>query len=55
MFKALSKAFVLEADSIIPKILPQAVKSVEILEGNGGPGTIKKTTFAEGQFLLLLL
>eukprot|EP00257_Ricinus_communis_P025319 XP_025012733.1 major pollen allergen Que a 1-like [Ricinus communis] len=30
------KVFVLEADSIIPKILPQVIKSVEILEGNGG-------------------
>ncbi|KAJ9181863.1 hypothetical protein P3X46_005910 [Hevea brasiliensis] len=42
------KVFVLDADNIIPKILPQAIKSIEILEGNGGPGTIKKTTFAEG-------
>ncbi|KAF2289129.1 hypothetical protein GH714_029033 [Hevea brasiliensis] len=42
------KVFVLDADNIIPQILPQAIKSIEILEGNGGPGTIKKTTFAEG-------
>ncbi|KAF2313852.1 hypothetical protein GH714_018330 [Hevea brasiliensis] len=43
------KVFVLEADTAIPSIVPQAVKSVEIIEGNGGPGTIKKTTFAEGK------
>ncbi|EEF45608.1 major allergen Pru ar 1 [Ricinus communis] len=42
------KVFVLDADNTIPKILPQAIKSIEIIEGNGGPGTIKKTTFAEG-------
>ncbi|KAJ9181862.1 hypothetical protein P3X46_005909 [Hevea brasiliensis] len=42
------KVFVLDADDIIPQILPQVIKSIEILEGNGGPGTIKKTTFAEG-------
>ncbi|KAF2289128.1 hypothetical protein P3X46_005906 [Hevea brasiliensis] len=42
------KVLVLEADDAIPKILPQVVKSVEILEGDGGPGTIKKTNFAEG-------
>ncbi|XP_059627109.1 major allergen Pru ar 1-like [Cornus florida] len=42
------KAFVLDADTLIPKILPQAIKSVEILEGDGGPGTIKLTTFGEG-------
>ncbi|XP_037495255.1 major allergen Pru ar 1 [Jatropha curcas] len=26
----------------------EAIKSIEIIEGNGGPGTIKKTTFVEG-------
>ncbi|KAF2313857.1 hypothetical protein GH714_018362 [Hevea brasiliensis] len=43
------KVFVLEADTAIPKILPQVVKNVEIIEGNGGPGTIKRTSFAEGR------
>ncbi|PRQ39336.1 putative START-like domain, Bet v I type allergen [Rosa chinensis] len=38
----LFKAFVLDADNLIPKIAPQAVKSAEILEGDGGVGTIKK-------------
>ncbi|KAH7844960.1 hypothetical protein Vadar_033712 [Vaccinium darrowii] len=42
------KAFVLEADILIPKILPQAIKSVEILKGDGGAGTIKLITFGEG-------
>ncbi|XP_058212570.1 major allergen Pru ar 1-like isoform X2 [Rhododendron vialii] len=42
------KAFVLDADTLIPKILPQAIKSVEILEGDGGVGTVKLTTFGEG-------
>ncbi|EEF27220.1 major allergen Pru ar 1 [Ricinus communis] len=40
------KAFILESDTLIPKVLPQV--SIEFLEGNGGPGTIKKTSFAEG-------
>ncbi|KAL6990030.1 hypothetical protein U1Q18_052598 [Sarracenia purpurea var. burkii] len=44
----LFKAFVLDGDNLIPKILPQAIKSVETLEGDGGPGTIKLTTFGEG-------
>jgi hypothetical protein len=39
---------VLEADTLIPKLVPQAVKSIETIKGNGGPGTIKKLTFAEG-------
>ncbi|XP_034686477.1 major allergen Pru ar 1-like [Vitis riparia] len=42
------KAFVLDVDNLIPKVLPQAIKCVEIIEGDGGPGTIKKITFGEG-------
>ncbi|PRQ38105.1 putative START-like domain, Bet v I type allergen [Rosa chinensis] len=44
----LFKAFVLDADNLIPKIAPQAVKSAEILEGDGGVGTIKKINLGEG-------
>ncbi|XP_050239874.1 major allergen Pru ar 1-like isoform X1 [Quercus robur] len=44
----LFKAFVLDADNLIPKVAPHAIKSAEIIEGNGGPGTIKKITFGEG-------
>nr|QGS84240.1 Que i 1 allergen [Quercus ilex] len=43
----LFKAFVLDSDNLIPKVLPQAIKSIERIEGNGGPGTIKKITFGE--------
>ena len=42
------KAFVLDGDNLIPKIVPQAIKNVEIIEGDGGPGSIKKITFGEG-------
>ncbi|XP_050232013.1 major allergen Pru ar 1-like [Mercurialis annua] len=42
------KVFVLEAATIMSKIVPQVIKNVEILEGNGGPGSIIKTTFVEG-------
>ena len=42
------KAFILDSDKLIPKILPQAIKSTEIIEGDGGPGSIKKITFREG-------
>nr|XP_048333255.1 major strawberry allergen Fra a 1.05-like [Ziziphus jujuba var. spinosa] len=44
----LFKAFVLDADNLFPKIAPNAVKSVEIIDGDGGAGTIKKITFGEG-------
>ena len=46
----LFKALVLEADTLIPKIAPQAVKSAEIVEGDGSVGTIKKISFGEGLF-----
>ncbi|XP_057476970.1 major allergen Pru ar 1-like [Actinidia eriantha] len=42
------KAFVLDGDTIIPKALPHAITSVQTLEGDGGVGTIKLTTFGEG-------
>lgn len=42
------KGFLLDMDHIIPKVLPQAIKSVEIVSGDGGVGTIKKITLGEG-------
>ncbi|XP_027329790.1 class 10 plant pathogenesis-related protein 2D-like [Abrus precatorius] len=50
----LYKALVKDADNLIPKAV-EAIKSVETVEGNGGPGTIKKLTFVEdGQTKYLL-
>ncbi|PON88206.1 Bet v I type allergen [Trema orientale] len=34
--------------TFVPKIAPQAVKSAEIIQGDGGVGTNKKITFGEG-------
>ncbi|CAH2080514.1 unnamed protein product [Thlaspi arvense] len=42
------KALILEGDNLIPKIMPQAFKSIDVIEGDGGAGTIKKINFAEG-------
>ncbi|XP_027918354.1 pathogenesis-related protein 2-like [Vigna unguiculata] len=42
----LYKALVKDADNIVPKAV-DSFKSVEIVEGNGGPGTIKKISFLE--------
>ncbi|XP_024024987.1 major allergen Pru av 1 [Morus notabilis] len=47
----LFKASVLDADNLFPKIAPQAAKSAETVEGNGGPGTIKKITFPDGKYV----
>lgn len=45
----LYKALVTDADTLTPKVI-DAIKSIEIVEGNGGAGTIKKLTFVEGQY-----
>ncbi|PIM98485.1 hypothetical protein CDL12_29038 [Handroanthus impetiginosus] len=42
------KALVLDADTLIPKIMPQAIKNVEILEGDGSVGTVKLIHFGDG-------
>ncbi|XVF28256.1 hypothetical protein REPUB_Repub15cG0014000 [Reevesia pubescens] len=42
------KAFVLDFDNLFPKVLPQVIKSIELIQGDGGVGSIKKVTFAEG-------
>lgn len=44
----LFKALVLDGDNLIPQLAPNAVKSVEILEGDGGVGTTKKVTYFKG-------
>ncbi|KAK2645162.1 hypothetical protein Ddye_020357 [Dipteronia dyeriana] len=41
-------AVILDGDNLLPKIIPQAIKNVELIEGDGGPGSIKKITFGEG-------
>ncbi|KAK7303731.1 hypothetical protein RJT34_14644 [Clitoria ternatea] len=43
LYKALTK----DSDTIIPKVI-EAIQSIEIVEGNGGPGTVKKLTVVEG-------
>ncbi|KAG9459521.1 hypothetical protein H6P81_004029 [Aristolochia fimbriata] len=45
------KAGVREAHLLLPKLLPQVITSIEILEGDGGAGTIKKLTLAEGGYV----
>ncbi|KAG4157339.1 hypothetical protein ERO13_D02G057156v2 [Gossypium hirsutum] len=48
------KTFVVDLDTLMPKVAPQApqaIKSVELLQGDGGPRTIKKITFAEGNLI----
>lgn len=49
----LFNAMIVDADNLLPKIVPQAIKNVERIEGDGGPGTIKQMNFTEGKPLAL--
>ena len=43
----LFKAYAVDGDNLMPKVAPLAVESSKIIEGNGGPGTIKMITFSK--------
>lgn len=53
------KAMVLDDHNFLPKVLPQGFKSIDIVHGDGGVGTIKQINFGEskqqGTALILLL
>lgn len=46
----LFKALVLDAHILIPQLMPQAVKSIDTLQGDGRAGSIKQINFAEGMY-----
>ena len=45
----LFNAFFVYGDSLLPKIVPKWIKSVELIQGDGGVGSIKKTNFGESK------
>ncbi|KAA8536502.1 hypothetical protein F0562_028980 [Nyssa sinensis] len=45
------KALILDSHNFIPKIMPQSIKSIEFVQGNGGVGSIEQTNFNEGDVL----
>ncbi|XP_059632442.1 major strawberry allergen Fra a 1.07-like [Cornus florida] len=47
----LFKASIYDSHNLIPKLMPQAIKSIEITQGNGGTGSIKQINFVEGSTL----
>uniref|UniRef100_A0A5B7A9U9 Putative major allergen Pru ar 1-like n=1 Tax=Davidia involucrata TaxID=16924 RepID=A0A5B7A9U9_DAVIN len=42
------KALIVDSHNLIPKLVPQSIKSIEFIEGDGGAGSIKRTNFPEG-------
>ncbi|GKV50400.1 hypothetical protein SLEP1_g57106 [Rubroshorea leprosula] len=46
------RALVFGYDNLIPRIIvPKAIWNVQLIEGDGGPGSIKKITFGEGSLV----
>ncbi|GAA0149951.1 hypothetical protein LIER_08999 [Lithospermum erythrorhizon] len=43
----LFKALILDSNNLIPKLLPQFIKNVQVLQGDGGPGTIEQINFTD--------
>ncbi|XP_042047396.1 major strawberry allergen Fra a 1-2-like [Salvia splendens] len=41
------RALILESNTLLPKLLPQFIKSVELLQGDGGVGSIEQVNFTE--------
>uniref|UniRef100_A0A7N2LV39 Bet v I/Major latex protein domain-containing protein n=1 Tax=Quercus lobata TaxID=97700 RepID=A0A7N2LV39_QUELO len=41
------KALILESNQLIPKLLPKFIKSVEVIQGDGGAGSIEQVNFTE--------
>ncbi|XP_038724217.1 major pollen allergen Bet v 1-M/N-like [Tripterygium wilfordii] len=41
------KAAIVDGHNLVPKLLPNIISSIEILEGDGGVGTIKKLNFTD--------
>ena len=45
------KAIVKDSPSLMPRLLPELVSSIVILEGDGGVGTIRQSNFTSGNTL----
>ncbi|KAM0008435.1 putative Bet v I/Major latex protein [Helianthus debilis subsp. tardiflorus] len=42
------KASILDSHILMPKLLPDAIKSIQLIKGDGGAGSIKQINFAGG-------
>ncbi|KAK9265421.1 hypothetical protein L1049_003545 [Liquidambar formosana] len=50
----LFNALFLQADALLPKLMPQVIKSIETIGCDGGAGSIRQINFAEGYQLKTL-
>ncbi|KAF5783746.1 putative Bet v I/Major latex protein [Helianthus annuus] len=42
------KASIVDSHNLMPKLLPDAIKSIELIKGDGGSGSIKQINYAGG-------
>lgn len=42
------EALIIDSRSLLPKLLPQFIKDVNVIEGDGGAGSIEQVNFSEG-------
>ncbi|KAJ4722090.1 major allergen Pru ar 1-like [Melia azedarach] len=42
------KAFIIDSNKLLPKLLPQFIKSIDLIQGTGGAGSIEQINFTEG-------
>uniref|UniRef100_A0A2N9H8A9 Bet v I/Major latex protein domain-containing protein n=1 Tax=Fagus sylvatica TaxID=28930 RepID=A0A2N9H8A9_FAGSY len=45
------KALILDSHNLIPNLVPQSIKSIELVQGDGGVVSIKQTNFPEAYML----
>lgn len=43
------KALVLDFNHIVPQAAQEVIRSIDLLEGDGGPGSVKQINFADGK------
>lgn len=43
------KALIIDSKNLLPKLLPQFVKDVTLIQGDGEAGSIEQVNFNEGQ------
>lgn len=47
------KASIVDSHNLMPKLVPDAIKSIEFIKGDGGAGSIKQINFAGGKLIFL--
>ncbi|KAK6941036.1 Bet v I/Major latex protein [Dillenia turbinata] len=46
----LFKALIIDSHNLIPKIMPQRIQSIALIEGDGGVGSIRQVNFTPGRY-----